>query len=96
MLRAVIQVFAFLALLCAMVLVVAQPMAWPALVVAAALVAGTLWERLYYRGSESGGPGWQPTPERFRDEESGKLVTVWFNPATGERRYVEQGAAPPA
>jgi hypothetical protein len=95
MLRTIIQLLAFLFLICAMVLVVVQPMAWPALAAAGLLVLGTLWERFYYRGSGSGGPGWQATQERFRDEESGNLVTVWFNPATGERRYVEQGAAPP-
>jgi len=96
MLKTMIQVVAFLSLICAMVLVVIEPMAWPALAGAGLLVLGTLWERFYYRGSEGGGPGWQPTAERFRDEESGALVTVWFNPSTGERRYVDQGAAPPA
>jgi hypothetical protein len=96
MLRTAIQVFAFLCLIGAMVLVVVEPMAWPALAGAGLLVAGTLWERFYYRGSERGGAGWQATSERFLDDESGRLVTVWFNPATGERRYVDQGAAPPA
>jgi hypothetical protein len=32
---------------------------------------------------------WRPTDERFVDSESGKLVTVWFDPSTGERRYVD-------
>ena len=96
MLRTVILAFAFLWLVCAMVLVVVQPMAWPALAAAGVLVLGTLWERFYYRGSERGGAGFQATQERFLDEESGRLVTVWFNPATGERRYVDQGAPPPA
>jgi hypothetical protein len=97
MLRTAIQAFAFLALLCAMVLVVVEPMAWPALVGAGLLALGTLWERFYYRGGTVHGQGgrWQATPERFLDEESGSLVTVWFNPVTGERRYVEQGGAPP-
>ena len=35
--------------------------------------------------------GWAPTAERFRDQESGAMVTVWFNAKTGERRYVEAG-----
>jgi hypothetical protein len=96
MLRAVIQAVAFLLLICAMALVVVEPRAWPALAAAALLVLGTLWERFHYRGSERGGAGWQATQERFLDEESGGLVTVWFNPATGERRYVDQGAPPPA
>jgi hypothetical protein len=50
MLRTVIQVFAFLALLCAIILVIVEPFAWPALVGAGLLVLGTLWERFYYRG----------------------------------------------
>jgi hypothetical protein len=32
--------------------------------------------------------GWVPTNERFVDPESGRLVTVFYQPATGERRYV--------
>ena len=39
----------------------------------------------------TGGPpgaGWVATKERFVDPESGKLVTVFYQPATGERRYV--------
>lgn len=46
-------------------------------------------------GRPIGGP-WQPTDERFVDPESGKLVTVWFNPGSGERRYVEEKGTPPA
>ena len=38
---------------------------------------------------------WRATDERFVDPETGKLVTVWFDPQSGERRYVEDGAAPP-
>ena len=35
--------------------------------------------------------GLRPTDERFVDPESGLLVTVWFDPKTGERRYVADG-----
>jgi len=35
------------------------------------------------------GAGWRATDERFVDPETGKLVTVWFDPATGARRYVD-------
>lgn len=34
------------------------------------------------------GGNWRPTDEKFVDPESGELVTVWFDPASGERRYV--------
>jgi hypothetical protein len=49
-----------------------------------------LFERWRYRPLTADQPGrdWHATPERFVDPESGRLVTVFFNPATGERRYV--------
>ncbi|HUI34006.1 MAG TPA: hypothetical protein VLX67_00625 [Stellaceae bacterium] len=34
------------------------------------------------------GPGWIETPERFVDPETGKDVTVYYRPSSGERRYV--------
>lgn len=34
------------------------------------------------------GQGWVATNERFFDPESGELVTVYYRPSTGERRYV--------
>lgn len=37
------------------------------------------------------GGSWKPTEERFVDPETGKLVTVWFDPTSGERRYVTNG-----
>ncbi len=42
-------------------------------------------------------PGWRATDEKFVDPETGRLVTVWFDPATGERLYVGDGEPlPPA
>jgi hypothetical protein len=43
------------------------------------------------------GPAWEATGERFVDPETGRFVTVYFHPASGERRYVadEAAAAPP-
>jgi hypothetical protein len=34
------------------------------------------------------GPDWLATDERFVDPGSSKLVTVFYKPSTGERRYV--------
>jgi len=34
------------------------------------------------------GPDWVSTNERFIDPESGETVTVFYQPSTGERRYV--------
>jgi hypothetical protein len=54
------------------------------------LVVGLAIERWRYKrlGPAPSGPDWQRTDERFVDPETGKLVTVYFHPATGERRYV--------
>ena len=67
----------------------------PFLLVFAAIVLVTaLLEPIYglANGKPRGG-GWRRTDERFLDPESGKLVTVWFDPASGERRYVSDDEA---
>lgn len=54
------------------------------------LLVGLAIERWRYKqvAPRAPGPDWQRTDERFVDPETGKLVTVYFHPATGERRYV--------
>lgn len=32
--------------------------------------------------------GWVPTPERFRDPSTGRIMRVWVDPADGSRHYV--------
>ena len=61
----------------------------------ALLVAGTVFERRRYRplADQPPGAGWERTGERFRDPGTGVAVEVWFNAATGQRRYVRAGAA---
>ncbi len=56
------------------------------------ILLGTLWERFRYKPLEAGrpGPGWVGTDERFVDDETGKPVRVYLEPATGERRYVQE------
>jgi hypothetical protein len=65
---------------------------WPLLVFPALLLAAIIFERVHYRGNatDAAAGDWRPTGERFLDEASGKPVVVWFNPTTGERRYVEE------
>ena len=60
------------------------------LVAGALLLVGTLYERVHYKKPvlRAPGPGWQPTHERFIDEETGKAITVWIEPGSGERVYV--------
>jgi hypothetical protein len=57
---------------------------------AAILLVGLLIERWRYKplAGRQPGPDWQQTDERFVDPETGKLVTVYFHAATGERRYI--------
>jgi len=57
---------------------------------AAILLVGLLIERWRYKSlaGRPPGPDWQRTDERFVDPETGKLVTVYFHPTTGERRYI--------
>lgn len=47
-------------------------------------------ERHGYKQIENSppGPDWQPTGERFRDPGGETEVVVYFQPATGKRRYV--------
>ena len=54
------------------------------------LLVGLAIERWRYKPlhGRAPGPEWQATGERFVDPESGKLVTVYFHPGTGERRYI--------
>jgi len=62
----------------------------------ALIIGSVLFERRYHPAKGKAaptGPGWQQTAETFRDEETGRMVTVWWHAATGERRYV-QGDTP--
>jgi hypothetical protein len=54
------------------------------------LLVGVLIERWRYKplGGRSPGPEWTATGERFVDPETGKLVAVYYHPASGERRYI--------
>ncbi len=57
----------------------------------ALLLAGTIYERVIYKpnAKSAPGPGWEKTSERFVDDQTGKPVTVYIKPETGERIYVE-------
>jgi len=63
------------------------------LIFAAIAIATALLEPVYGHivGKPPMGGEWRPTDEKFVDPESGELVTVWYDPKTGERRYVGEG-----
>jgi hypothetical protein len=54
------------------------------------LLFGLVVERWRYKPVTTlrPGPDWVSTNERFIDPESGETVTVFYQPSTGERRYV--------
>ncbi len=62
----------------------------PAAILGAVLVLAILVARRRYKSTlpEAPGAGWQDTGERFIDPVSGEKLTVFFHPASGERRYV--------
>jgi hypothetical protein len=52
---------------------------------------GILVERHHYKRLREAppGPGWVLTDERFVDNATGGMVSVYYKPATGERLYVK-------
>ena len=67
------------------------PLSLELLVVGLVLAGGVAFERWRYKPSVQGRPAphWQPTGERFIDPETGRAVEVYFDPASGERSYVD-------
>lgn len=63
---------------------------WGLIVLGVAIAASVLLEGRY-RGatrSATGRAGWQRTGKREIDSETGQIVEVWFDPATGDRHYL--------
>lgn len=91
-----IAVLAFAALLSAIgVFLMLKGITGPgvqALGIGIVIILGTLFER--WRYTQSGRPlngRWQSTGERFADPTTGKEMEVFYDPSSGERRYVELG-----
>lgn len=55
------------------------------------LVGALAFERWRYKPAvkERLGPNWHRTGERFVDPTTGEPLEVYFDPVTGERRYVQ-------
>jgi len=62
----------------------------PAAILPALLLLGLLVEQYVYQPirPDPPGVGWEQTGERFIDPHSGQGVVVYYNPRSGERRYV--------
>lgn len=67
-----------------------------ALALGALTMLGTVFERWRYRPrSPRPGAVWEPTGERFEDPQTGNTVQVFYDPRSGERRYVGDSERPP-
>jgi len=84
-----IGILAFLCGVLALVLI-HFPAAFVFLFWGVVIVVGVVFERYRYKPLDASAPAgnWQRTTERFIDDATGAPVTVWIDPATGERKYV--------
>ncbi|MGY4397080.1 hypothetical protein ACVWZA_002271 [Sphingomonas sp. UYAg733] len=91
MLRTMVLVIAALVFTIALIAAFIDPAAWPIALIVGLTLAGIGFERSRY-GAIQARPAdgnWRETSERFIDDDSGRPVAVWYNDATGERRYVD-------
>lgn len=91
MLRALLLVFAGALALTGVILLVRGQLAAGANVLGMGglIILGTAFERWrYHPKNGQPGAGWEPTGERFEDPHTGKTVQVFYDPKSGERRYV--------
>jgi len=97
MLRKVVLGFALLMLGAGLVLLLVQPAnAFPLLMFGALLTLGTVFERWRYKQTKTATSArGTATGERFIDTETGALMEVYYDAATGERSYVRVAGAPP-
>lgn len=93
MLRWILILISTTVLVCAVVAALAGypgPGAMVAVVYAAVVFAGIVFERNRYKGVLDVAPaGFEATDERFVDPTSGVATIVYFNAKTGQRAYVK-------
>lgn len=91
MLRNLLLAAAAIGLVGALAGAFSAPDSWPMALVSLLILIGVAAERFHYRGSADARPDadWQHSGERFRDPETGRIVEVDYDPATGARRYRE-------
>jgi hypothetical protein len=65
-----------------------------ALILGVVLLLGILFERWRYRSKPRADAPWQKTGERFTDPQTGRVVEVFYDPQSGERRYLEEDGKP--
>ncbi|WP_421847315.1 hypothetical protein [Novosphingobium sp.] len=67
---------------------------FPLLLFAALIVLGTVFDAGYLARRRTSRGAWQLTAEREVDHQSGQILEVWYDPVTGERRYLPSGERP--
>lgn len=69
-----------------------SPAALACLIWGGLITASVVFERVRYKPLERKAPqgNWVRTAERFVDDETGAVVTVYLDPDTGERKYVRE------
>jgi hypothetical protein len=90
MLRASVLAVAICALIAACAATYVNHDMWPAVFWTGIVAVALVIERRQYGTAqrERPGPGWHATGERFHDDATGHRVEVWYEAATGSRRYV--------
>lgn len=98
MLRASLLVFGgALALVGVLLLARGLPGGAQALALGGLIVLGTVFERWRYRPNRArSGATWEATGERFLDPQTRETVQVFYDPCSGERRYVSDSGRPGA
>jgi hypothetical protein len=93
MLRSAVIGFGIFLLGCGVLVLIhgGPPSAWALLIWGALIAGGVVFERVRYKPLERNVPpgNWVRTAERFIDDETGVPVTVYIDPQTGERKYVQ-------
>ncbi|GEN98274.1 hypothetical protein NSE01_01070 [Novosphingobium sediminis] len=67
---------------------------FPLLLFAGLILVGTLFDAGYLAKKRHRRGVWQLTSEREVDHQSGQILKVWFDPVSGERRYLPSGERP--
>jgi len=76
---------------CALILHGIRIPGWQMLAGGLIVIVGVVFERWRYRSpAERPDSSWQATGERFIDPSTGDAMEVFYDPRTGERRYVAQ------
>jgi hypothetical protein len=94
-LRTIVLIIAIIAFAGALTGTLVDPGVWPSLLFTSILFIGVALERARYRAAQRRpvDGAWCETAERSIDDDSGRPVTVWFDPATNARRYVDSDGA---